>query len=97
MQIELDAATVAKLTKQAQAQALQSMVEQIMGRFDAKQIVGEVKNAAIRVASQQIADEIAKGYKTSAVVERALQSAEEKVRAQIATQLSKGINVKFAE
>jgi hypothetical protein len=95
MQIEIDAATVAKLRAQAEAKAVDQMVAGIMAQFDAKQIAGEVKNAAIRAASQRIAEQVKTD--SSTVIARALQSAEERARAQIAAQLTKGIIVKFSE
>lgn len=97
MQIELDAATVARIRKTAEDQAVRQLFTEIMAQFDVKQIANEVKNAAIKEAAHGFANEIRKTHKTSEVVTRALQGAEEKVRSEIQKKLTNGITVKFQD
>ena len=95
MKVELTEAQVAAVVASAKAEVKTRLVDAVMACFNIQQLAAEIKNEAVKQAAQQIAKRVEEKYNTSGVIERALQSAEDRVNGKIAKILENGIKIKL--
>lgn len=71
------------------------LIKQALAQFDIKQFAREVKNEAVREASQQIAKDIRQFKDFDEIIKRATDSVEDRINNKLHKMLEKGIVVKF--
>lgn len=96
MQIELDTATIESIKTRACNQILGELIAEMRASFNRKQLIEEVKNAAIKEVSDKLAVQVSALYAEQAI-KRAVDSVATRVNTQIHRRLQQGIIVKFGE
>ncbi len=96
MQIELSDEIMIGLRQKAEDIVLRSLVETLKASFNHRQIVEEVRNAAIKEVAHILAEQVRVKYSDEAI-QRAMSSVETRINTQIHRRLQQGIIVKFNE
>lgn len=96
MQIELDAATIESIKMRACEHVLGELIAEMRASLNRKQLIEEVKNAAIKEVASKLAIAVSEVYGEQAI-KRAVDSVATRVNTQIHRRLQQGIIVKFGE
>ena len=96
MQIEIDAKTIEILKEKAFEQLLGELVADMRASFNRKQLLEEIKNAAIKQVAEKIADDVRLKYGDEAI-KRCVDSVSTRVNTQIHRRLQQGIIIKFSD
>jgi hypothetical protein len=96
MHIELDAATIESIKNRACEHVLGELIAELRASLNRKQLIEEVKNAAVKEVSAKLAVQVSELYGEQAI-KRAVDSVATRVNTQIHRRLQQGIIVKFGE
>jgi hypothetical protein len=96
MQIEFDAGTIESIKTRACEHVLRELIAEMRSRLDRKQLIEEIRNAAIKEVAARLAIEVSALYGEQAI-KRAVDSVATRVNTQIHRRLQQGIIVKFGE
>jgi hypothetical protein len=96
MQIELDPGTIESIKARACEHVLGELIAEMRANINRKQLIEEVKNAAVKEVAAKLAVQVSALYGEQAI-KRAVDSVATRVNTQIHRRLQQGIIVKFSE